>query len=126
MQTISSHKLYDHTSVLEKHHRAVSTSRFLMLTVYPFLFVYLFSSQKNKGVRCHAWLYLPTSKRNYAGAFDRVTDGEKGLSEAPPVVIMAHGMGGQKVRLVKRFFEHPRERCFFQGQWQQEHQHKLP
>lgn len=38
----------------------------------------------SKGVRCHAWLYLP-----------RIASGD-GHAKPPPLVIMAHGMGSQK------------------------------
>ncbi|CAM9775419.1 unnamed protein product [Ectocarpus fasciculatus] len=39
----------------------------------------------SKGVRCHAWLYVPTRKGESAEA-----------GRLPPIVLMAHGMGGQK------------------------------
>lgn len=42
-----------------------------------------------KGVRCHAWLYVPTPKGGGGG--------EGSAEKRPPVVLMAHGMGSQKV-----------------------------
>ncbi|CAN0106617.1 unnamed protein product [Ascophyllum nodosum] len=41
---------------------------------------------ESKGVRCHAWLYLPVT----------VVDDTIGNAKPPPVVIMGHGFGGQK------------------------------
>ncbi|CAM9559813.1 unnamed protein product [Choristocarpus tenellus] len=46
----------------------------------------------SEGVRCHAWLYLPTSSNAPA---DREGN-EPSEKKAPPVVILAHGMGAQK------------------------------
>lgn len=43
-----------------------------------------------QGVRCHAWLYLPVK-----------SDGDD-ISNPPPIVVMGHGLGGQKVTSVKR------------------------
>ncbi|CAN0024830.1 unnamed protein product, partial [Laminaria digitata] len=46
---------------------------------------------KSQGVRCHAWLYVPTLKS------DDKSGGEHSReAKPPPVVIMAHGIGGQK------------------------------
>lgn len=39
-------------------------------------------------MRCHAWLYLPL-------AGEEAKEGER--RKAPPVVLMGHGLGGQKV-----------------------------
>lgn len=55
---------------------------------YPMLFV-LFTRVDvpgPQGVKCHAWLYVPTQKGEGAEA-----------GRLPPIVLMAHGMGGQKV-----------------------------
>lgn len=42
-----------------------------------------------QGVRCHSWLYMPVLK----------SDDERGSdADLPPIVVMAHGMGAQKVR----------------------------
>lgn len=42
-----------------------------------------------QGVRCHSWLYMPVLK----------SDNESGSdADLPPIVVMAHGMGAQKVR----------------------------
>lgn len=51
-----------------------------------------------QGVRCHAWLYIPTLKTD-------TKSGDEHSAEAKPpaVVIMAHGIGGQKVRLDLRY-----------------------
>lgn len=45
-----------------------------------------------KGVRCHAWLYLPTAKDNGGDG-----EGDGTALKLPPVVLMGHGMGAQKV-----------------------------
>lgn len=67
----------------------VSSESFSRSTVW-------FNSQ---GVRCHAWLYVPALKSDKSG-------GERGPGTIPPpVVIMAHGIGGQKDMGLQKYSE---------------------
>eukprot|EP00752_Nemacystus_decipiens_P018715 g16779.t1 len=56
----------------------------------------------SKGVRCHAWLYLPTPK-------DKGEGGDT-TPKLPPIVLMGHGLGSQKDMGLERYAEYFTER----------------